>query len=261
MRVQCGTITVRPESHSDMSLMGFQFALGQALLGRMCGHDAQFDDIDLSPIECSSLKRTLASAGFRITADIQRSWCEARTARSVALPLAILSVEERCQLVGEWVNQGGGTNSFFEAEGEAFLRFLEQRLPNPSHALTLCQLEQATRKATNVLGRFVPLDVSTICGSKLLTKSPHATLVHFFAEPECLLLTIKGERMTPPLLPTAIPVLVAPGLSGQIFPVDAPQEALLQSLETPATVHALIAGGHALGTIEFLVTVGALTFA
>jgi hypothetical protein len=55
-------------------------------------------------------------------------------ARSV---LALLPDLEKRRVVSDYVDQGGGLALFLAAESEAFLAFLADRLPDPSHALTI----------------------------------------------------------------------------------------------------------------------------
>src|ERR1700687_42397 len=106
-----------------MSLIGLQVALGRMVRAGNRAGTAALDDLDLSPSERDHLSRLLKSPGFRFTASIQRSWCEGRAAKSAPLALSMLSVDDRRRAIGDWADRGGGTNSFFLAEADAFLAF------------------------------------------------------------------------------------------------------------------------------------------
>jgi hypothetical protein len=240
-----------------MSLSSFQIALGRTVRAGE-GGGAQLDDLDLSSDERSRLPRVLASSGFRFTASIQRSWCEGRAAKGALLTLSALPPAQRRELVGEWVDRGGGTNSFFAAEADAFLDYLAQRLPDPSHALSLCRFEQAALRAEQVAARFVPpaaagLDNATC----LLRTGRQAALVAFHAEPDQLLAALDGNAPLPPVSETVFPVLVAPGLSSLARPAETMEAALWQSLEQPASVGDLLRDGHSRDTIQIFLAVGA----
>jgi hypothetical protein len=111
------------------SLAAFQSALGLALMGR-----------DGCPID-------EASAGFRFTATVRRSWCEGRATIAARTVLALLPEAERRRLLKDYVDAGGGLAMFFPAENAAFLEFLAPRLPDPSHALSLCRMDRALARA------------------------------------------------------------------------------------------------------------------
>jgi hypothetical protein len=237
-----------------MPLIGVQTALGRMVLA---GADpTDLVDLDLSADERTAMSRLLISPGFRFTRSIQRSWCEARAARGARLPLSILSAATRRRLVGEWVERGGGTNSFFLGEADGFLDFLAQRLPDPSHALSLCRFERAVLRAEEAAASFAPArGVNLDDPTCLLEAGRHAGLVAFFAEPEQLLAALEGEQALPPLSTNEFLVLVAPGLPGLARPADAAELALWRSLDAPATVADLLRRGHARATIEsFLIS-------
>jgi len=176
-----------------MSLIAFQTALGRTVRARTIAGTA-CEDLDLSSEERRSLDRVIHSDGFRTTMNIQRSWCEARSASGAQLTLSALPREQRRRLVGEWVDSGGGTNSFFAAEAEAFLGFIEPRLASPSHALSLCRLEQAVLRAEAVATGFdAPDPVALEDPAAAMRRSRSASLVGLLAEPAELLAAIQSE--------------------------------------------------------------------
>ena len=126
-----------------MALADFQAAIGRLVQAA----PATTPDVHLSPAERTSLERLAPSAGLRLTAAVQRSWCEGRAARAARLTLSALPIADRQWLLERWIERSGGTSSFFAAEAEAFLTFIERHLQGRSHIRTLCQLERATIRA------------------------------------------------------------------------------------------------------------------
>ena len=240
-----------------MSLIAFQTALGRIVRARTTAHHA-CGDLDLSAEERRSLDRVIHSDGFRATMNIQRSWCEARSANGAQLTLSVLPREQRRRLVQKWVDGGGGTNSFFAAEAEAFLGFIEPRLAAPSHALSLCRLEQAVLRAEAVATSFAVPDPAVLENpAGRVRASRNASLVGLFAEPAELLAAIQGEGALPPLSRFEQFLLVAPGVPGFGRPAEAPEAALWRSLaEAPTLDHILQA--HARSTLEALWRAGAI---
>jgi len=170
----------------------------------------------------------------------------------------VLPRAQRRQLVGEWVECGGGTNSFFAAEADAFLDFLAPRLPDPSHALSLCRFEQAALRVEQVGARFVPpTAVALDHATGRLRTGRHAALVAFCAEPDQLLAALDGDAPLPPVSETMFPILVAPGLAELTRPAEITEAALWQSLERSPTVSDLLRDGHSRDTIRMFLAVGA----
>jgi hypothetical protein len=240
-----------------MSLIAFQTALGRTVRART-DSQAACDDLDLSPQERRNLARVIDSAGFRATANVQRSWCESRAASGARLTLSMLPLAQRRELVREWVDCGGGTNSFFAAEAEAFLEFIAPRLDQPSHALSLCRLEQAVLRAEAVTAQFEPPEPGVLDDPAcMLRRGHHAALVVVFAEFEQLLLAIEGQGPTPPLSHQQM-LLIAPGLPGLARPADAAEIKLWRSLAEPQSIKALRLQGHARDKIDALWMAGAV---
>ena len=240
-----------------MSLITFQTALGRTVRARQ-GAQISCEGLDLSEQERHNLVRIFESSGFRATARIQRSWCESRAAIGARLTLSILPLAQRRELIREWVDGGAGTNSFFAAEAAAFLEFIAQRVPDPSHALSLCRLEHAVLCAEAVAAQFIPPDVAQLDEPEcMVCASPHAAFVALFAELEQLLLAIEGQGALPPMSEPHI-LLVAPGLPGFARPADTAEAALWRSLAEPQRVETLLHQGNVLATIEALWTAGAI---
>jgi hypothetical protein len=240
-----------------MSLIAFQTALGRTIRARTIAGTA-CEDLDLSPEERHSLHQVIHSEGFRTTMKIQRSWCEARSASGAQLTLSALPLDQRRRLVGEWVDGGGGTNSFFAAEAEAFLGFIEPRLTSPSHALSLCRLEQSVLRAEAVATGFVAPDPAALENpAAAVRRGRNASLAGLFAEPGELLAAIRDEHPLPPLSPCEQLLLVAPGIPGLARPAEALESELWRSLAEPQTV-GRIQREHARVTLEALWRAGAI---
>jgi hypothetical protein len=120
------------------SLAAFQSGLGLALRGE-----------GTAPIDPDS-------SGLRFTAAVRRSWCEGRAMIAARAVMALLPAAERKRLTAEYVDQGGGLAMFLPTENAAFLAFLAERLPDPSHALSLCRMDQALARARLGAETFVP---------------------------------------------------------------------------------------------------------
>src|SRR5262249_24321541 len=198
------------------SLLDFQRALGRLVRAPAGANPA--DDVDFAPDERARFDRLAGSEGLRFTAEIQRSWCIGRAAKGARLTLANLPAVERQPLLDGWVNQGGGTASFFASEADAFLDFIAARLPNPSHTLTLCRLEQATLRASQSARRFAPPDMSWLnTATGALCRGRHAMLVS-----------------------TPVAVLFAPGLDGLFREATDAEVELWERLSSPVALSTLL---------------------
>src|SRR5271156_1329399 len=118
-----------------MPLLDFQTALGRLVRAPEGGDPIR--SLHLDAMEYGCLEALPQSPGFRFTVGVQRSWCMGRAVSAGALTLPVLADDVRSKLLDEWVNAGGGTASFFDAEAEALLNFIADRLPYPSHELTV----------------------------------------------------------------------------------------------------------------------------
>jgi hypothetical protein len=249
-----------------MSLRGFQTALGRLVRARTATDSTRrdldpLDGLDLTLDERGRVARLADSPGFQFTVGVQRSWCEGRAASAAHLVLSIFPVEQRRQIVNEWVSTGGGTAPLVASEAEAFLEFIARRLPEPSHALTLCRMEQAVYRASEAAAKFMPTELSMLDEPEaVLCASGHAAIVRFFAEPQRLLAAVNEGLPLPLLSEPPYPMLFAPGLPGLFRPAGSDEVALWEKLSRPVTMRALLDGHYASKTIEALVAVGAAVY-
>jgi hypothetical protein len=237
-----------------VALLDLQTALGR--LVRVPAGEDPFRGLHLSAGERASLAAVVDSAGFRFTVDVQRSWCAGRAANAAKLTLSMLPADERRRLLGDWVNAGGGTPSFFAAEADAFLDFIARRLPDPSHTLTLCRVEQATLRASEGTLRFAVPDPSRLdAPACILRAGRYATLVRFHAEPRLLLAALEGQPL-PPVSRETTAVLFGPGLDGLSRLATGDEVALWERLAAPGALSVLSREGHRREAIETLVAAG-----
>src|SRR5271166_1496039 len=180
-----------------MRLLEYQMALGQCV--RATGARAQIP-LTLDREARTQLTRLVDSAGFRFTQRVQRSWCRGRAASAARLTLSILPVVQHCRLIDTWVEAGGGTASHISGESEAFLEFISRDLTSPSHALTICRLEQAGYRASEAANCFRSPDPRLLDDpTTVLCRGKGAALVWFFTEPQQLLGAIEAGEPLPPL--------------------------------------------------------------
>lgn len=212
-----------------MSLLDFETALGR--LVRAPNAKAPFHALHLDHSEIARLEVIRASAGFRFTAGVQRSWCVGRSERAAALTLSILPEGVRRQLLDEWTEAGGGTSSFFASEADALLEFIASRLPDPSHELTACRFEQATLRAGEGATGFVAPDPKVLLASDcILRRGRFAGMATFYGQPDQVIRALSLQGLLPPLSSSeAIPVLFGPGLEG-LWRLASSQEAALWNL-------------------------------
>jgi hypothetical protein len=237
-----------------VALLDFQTALGR-LVRKPAGEDPR-RGLALAAGEDASLVALAETPGFRFTQDVLRSWCVGRAAKGARLTLSLLPVTERQRLLDEWVSIGGGTGSFFAAEADAFLDFIAEQLPDPSHIGTLCRVEQATLRASEGVGHFAWHEAP----GGVLRVGRYSALVRFHAEPHVLLAALRGEAPLPPLSPDAIPMLFGAGLEGLCRVATEEEAALWNRLTTPTSWIVLQREGHSPETIRELLRAGAAEF-
>lgn len=220
-----------------MPLLDHQMALGQCLRGTDA--EARTAPI-LDAKEQGQIDRIVESAGFRFTRRVQRSWCRGRVASVARLTLSALPPEQAQKLLGDWIEMGGGTASHTAAEAGAFLEFIARDLPDPSHARTICRMEQAIYRASEAATDFECPDLRLLDDpAAALCAGQGAARVDFFAEPQQLLTAIEEGKRLPPLSETYIAVLFAPGLAGLFRAASADEIALWEELGTPTTIRIL----------------------
>lgn len=181
------------------------------------------------PVEVDPLLTALTqSAGFQFTLKVQRSWRAGRAKKSAYHTLSILPPDEREALVSAWLDCGGGLFSFSGAESHAFLAFIAERLPERSHALSICQFESAALLAAEGAARFeVPeLSVLRLPGCRL-RPGRYAGIVKFWGMPE------REETA----------VLFGPGLDGLQRIVSAETAAVFERFSEPLAVEVLFEEG------------------
>lgn len=200
----------------------------------------------LSGAEAAMLQGSSAT-GIAMTARVRSSWCAGRARRAAPLTLSALAKADRERIVLEWVAAGGGVSSFFEAEADAFLAFIVERLKAPSHAASLCRFERAVirARAAGWDGRPMPP-----CATAMVSRSPDADLIELHAPLDVLLDALAGTRAWPDLDETSHSLLVAPGITGLVREASAAEIALWQAAETevqskehPAVARVLVACG------------------
>lgn len=234
-----------------MALIDFQTALGELVRG----------GADSSHLECDQrdrqfLDRLISTAGFRLTRSIQQSWCAGRAARAAHLTLSLLPLDQRQRLLDEWLAHGGGSASFFALEAEAFLDFIARQLPDPSHELTVCRMEQGVFRASRGASAFVAQQPRELEAQSVLRRGQYASLVEFHAEPSTVLAT-REPGAFPPVGPRVTSMLFAPGLTGLVRSVTDAEVALWQTLDESVSVDWLWAAGYDARTIADFVATGA----
>jgi len=170
-----------------------------------------------------------------------------------------LSAEKQQELLREWVDQGGGTSSFVASEADAFLEFIAARLPDRSHARTLCLLEQAALRASEDEATFEPPSASVLgTPDTMLTVGAHAAIVPFFVDPDSLLAALRDPDSHPPLKEPTCHLLFAPGIPGLFRRASQEEVELLAMLERPVHIRALRSVKQFRKLIGSLVAVGAI---
>jgi len=196
------------------------------------------------------------SAGFRFTIDVQRSWSLGRASNAARLTLSILPVRERRRLLDQWVGSGGGTASFYNAEADVFLDFIAKHLPDPSHELTLCNLEKATLRASEGSRHFIEPDLARLdAPNSVLRLGAYSSIVLFHTQPELLLAALEGSPL-PPLSQNTISLLFAPGLPGLFREATDGELTLLKRLAKPAECRTLLGEGYPREMIKALLLAG-----
>ena len=149
------------------------------------------------------------SAGYRLTVKIRRSWCEGRVIVGSRRILWAIPEANRQRLVNEYVDRGGGLEMFLHREAENFFRFLTPRLPDPSHALTLCEMYLAVTRAQR--GAMMVAESRHSTGTEVLRRGRYASLVWFYADPDAVIAGLAGGHL-PPVGAPKHAVLFAPRL-------------------------------------------------
>jgi hypothetical protein len=243
-----------------MTLLDFQTALGR-LVRAPDGSDP-LRSLRLTEHERSRLDSLTRSAGYRFTVEVQRSWCVGRATSAGYLTLSILPTDLRARLLDEWTNSGGGTSSFFAAEAEALLDFIATHLPNPSHELTACRLEQATLRANEGVAAFsAPDSVGLDRSPCLLGRGRHAGIANFHGEPHPVVSALLAHKPLPPVSSEAgVTMLFAPGLDRLCRPASEAETDLWQALTGSLELTELLRRGHHREDVAAMLQCGALEY-
>jgi hypothetical protein len=244
----------------SMALVDFQTALGR-LVGVQNGTDP-FRGLNLDTGETLNIQALQETAGFVFCRSIQRSWCIGRAAKSAQLTLSLLQENERQELLDEWIDSGAGTQSFYDAQAESFLDFISRRLVNPSHQLSVCQLEQATLRAGEGINHFAAPDLAALRDPDcMVRRGRYAALVEFYAEPNQVMLSVQKHEPLPPLSSEVTALFFGPGVE-QLCYAPAPDEVdLWHQLELAQPVRAFLSQGYARETLEKLLSPGMIEYA
>jgi hypothetical protein len=215
--------------------------------------------LELSPDERRRFQQLLTSSGFQFTAAIGRSWCEGRAASAARQTLSVLSAEKQQELLREWVDLGGGTSSFVASEADAFLEFIAARLPDPSHARTVCLLEKAAYRASENESTFEPPHPAVLgTPDAMLIFGAHAAVVPFFVDPDDLFAALRDPHSHPPREEPTCHLLFAPGIPGLFRRASHEEVDLLARLARPVHIRVLRGVKQSRKLIASLVAVGAI---
>jgi hypothetical protein len=148
------------------------------------------------------------------------------------------------------------------SEAEAFFEFAAGYLEDPSHALTICRMEQAALRASCAVLAFTAANRSLPDqAGAVVCRGEAAALVRFFAPPERLLARVLAKEPLPPLGEQSVPILFAPGLVQFCRPATAQEVCLWERLDGPATIATLARDGHPRRLIGPMLEVGAIALA
>jgi hypothetical protein len=244
-----------------MSLLTDQIVLGRCLrssdMKRTIGEAAGEFAIDRDRL--TELDKLVNTAGFGFTRQVQRSWCIGRTAGAVQLTLSLLTIEQRRSLVDDWVDAGGGAALDVTSEAAAFLAFVARHLPDPSHELSVCRMEEAAYRASAAAVNFMPPALSL--PEEQGTSFHHgqgSMLVYFFADPRRLFAAITAREPLPAVGNRGFPYLFAPGLATLRRVASAAEARLWHRLAVPASLHALYVEGHSHRLVMAMLAIGAI---
>jgi hypothetical protein len=250
-----------------MPLLEHQIFLGQCMQVRVAkAATALIADIAqglaISGEELERLHDLVCSPGFGFTRRVQRSWCLGRTAAAAQLTLSLLPIEQRREFVENWVEGGGGRAFDLASEAAAFLDFIAFRLTDPSHALTVCRMQQAFYRASEAALRLRPPDLSLLDDpTTRLRPGDGAALVRFFAEPRRLFAAIEAKEPLPPLSDRHFAILFAPGLPKLYRAATNDEMMIWEEVVGPTEVHTSSCDSNSRYAIEELLRIGAVQLA
>jgi hypothetical protein len=241
-----------------MPLLEFQSAMGH--LVRSPNGEDPLRSLSLVDDELSCIEALKRSAGYHFTVGVQRSWCIDRAWRAGYLTLSILQPELRHHVLDEWANSGGGTSSFVAAEADRLLEFIANLLPDPSHELSACCLEQASIRANAGTVVFEAPDTTRLDRREsVLQRSCFGGIATFHGEPDLIMTALLNREECPPILSTIENVLLfGPGLERLCRPASSAEVALWKRLDNTLDLTLVLAEGHRRSVIEAMICAGAL---
>lgn len=196
--------------------------------------------------------RFMEAPSPRFSALVARSWRADRSVDPAGAVLSLLSRMERARLTGEYAVSGGAGMAGLAEETDRFLPFLAQRLPDPSHALTLCRMVMALERARTAAERFVSPEGAATRPGTLVCRGRDARMVRFHADPDAIMEAMNGGVL-PPVERSGPVILIAPGLP-RLWRVASQAEAALwyrlPATDVPAVLcRRLVAEGAATVTV------------
>jgi hypothetical protein len=244
-----------------MSLLTDQIVLGRCLrssdMKKTIADAAREFAIDRGRL--TELGDIVNGAGFGFTRQVQRSWCMGRTAGAAQLTLSLLTVEQRRSLVEHWVDGGGGAALDVTSEAAEFLVFVAQHLPDPSHELSVCRMEEAAYRASAAAVNFTPPVLALADGEGApLCQGRGSMLVYFFADPRRLFAAIRAREPLPALGKKGFPYLFAPGLATLRRMATGAEARLWHRVMVPASLPTLRTEGFSHRQVMPMLALGAI---
>ncbi len=247
-----------------MALLAHQTALGRQLRagdpGVMLDGGTELDlEAGLDAQHRARLCELIASPDFAFTRFVRQSWCVGRTKALARLTLSVLPAVAGRQLVDDWVTRGGGVALDPFSEAEDFFDFAAARLEDPSHALTICRMEQAALRAGDAALTFTAPDRRVVDDAgAVVCRGKGAGLVRFFARPDHLLACISAGDPLPALGDQSLPILFAPGIAELCRPATEEETTYWGRLRVPATVAVAMQEGYPRRLIGAMLDIGAI---
>ncbi|HWS62711.1 MAG TPA: hypothetical protein VN325_08145 [Steroidobacteraceae bacterium] len=217
------------------------------------------DDYRVGPAR-AGLDASLQSSGVRFTGAVQRSWGSRRPVNAGLLALSILQGDVRRRLLGDWMESGGGTASYFAADADSLLDFIAEQLPDPSPELALCRVEQLTLRAASRASDFEAPDPALLEAQRAVRRACHAGVVLFPGGSRLILSKLLPFEPLASGSRDATPLVVAPGLEPLCRIASRAEYEIWTRLTRPTAVHTLVRNGGSLDVIGTLLRIGALEY-
>jgi hypothetical protein len=196
-----------------MSLLAWQTALAEQVTARAAGIPVP----PTSPVSAEDslwLDSVSASAGFKLTCDVQRWWREFRVQQAAPLTLGALTADLRIRLMDEYVRRHCRPSSFFLREALPFLDLAAELGGDLPHVAALAAFERAMLRLGSALADDPTLGQVRECQMEIPVEAhPLAEVVRFQAPPGAVLAAAAGALPFPPPEDRAYWLLIAAGLS------------------------------------------------